>query len=269
MTGFRGAHVLITGAACGLGRLLALEAVRRGGRVTLLDRDASGLDRVCEEIRALAGEAAAFVVDIADKVALQATCRDVLATRGGVDILINNAGIVTGKLLLECSDDDIERTFQVNALAGFWTVRAFLPGMLAVGRGHIVTVASAAGLAGTSRLVDYCASKFAAVGFDEALRLELKRLGSPIQTTLVCPYFIDTGMFEGARTRFAWLLPILDADRVVQRILGAVEGNRARLVMPRFVLSVLLARLLPPTVFDALLGFFGVNRSMDAFVGRH
>jgi all-trans-retinol dehydrogenase (NAD+) len=268
MTDFRGAHVLITGAASGLGRLMALDAVRRGARVSLLDRDAKGLAEVCEAIQAEQGDGQGFVVDLSAREALQATCAEVQKARGGVDILINNAGIVSGKTLLECSDEAIERTFQVNVLAGFWTVRAFLPGMLAAGKGHIVTVASAAGLAGTSRLVDYSASKFAAVGFDESLRMELKRLGSSVRTTVVCPFFIDTGMFEGVKTRFAWLLPILKPDYVVGRTMQAIEGNRSRLIMPRFVLTVPVIRVLPPVLFDAVLGFFGVNRSMDEFVGR-
>ncbi|WP_243315669.1 SDR family oxidoreductase [Geothrix paludis] len=269
MTSFRGAHVLITGAASGLGRLMALEAAARGARVSLLDRDAKGLDALCEAILAKGGEARGFAVDLSDRAAVQATCAEIRQPRGGVDILINNAGIVSGKTLLECSDEGIERTFQVNVLANFWTVRAFLPDMLMAGKGHIVTVASAAGLAGTSRLVDYSASKFAAVGFDESLRMELKRLGSPVRTTVVCPFFIDTGMFEGVKTRFAWLLPILKPDYVVRRIVGAIEGNRSRLIMPRFVMTVPVIRVLPPFLFDAVLGFFGVNRSMDEFVGRH
>ena len=268
MTQFFDAHVLITGAASGLGRLMALEAVHRKARVTLLDRDPEGLDRVREELCRLGGEVSAFVVDLADRAALQVVCAQVLAARGGVDILINNAGIVSGKPLLETSDEAIERTFQVNTLAHFWTVRAFLPGMLSRGRGHLVTVASVAGLAGTSRLSDYCASKFAAVGFDESLRVELKRLGSPVRTTVVCPYFIDTGMFEGASTRFPRLLPILQPDDVVRRIMIAIERNRSRLIMPRFVLALPVARVLPPVLFDAVLRILGVNRSMDHFRGR-
>jgi len=268
MTEFSGSHVLITGAASGLGRLMALDAVRRQARVTLLDRDAEGLARVRAELQALGGDAQSFVVDLADRAALQAVCAQVQAG-GGVDILINNAGIVSGRTLLECSDEAIERTFQVNTLAHFWTVRAFLPGMLARGKGHIVTVASVAGLAGTSRLSDYCASKFAAVGFDESLRVELKRLGSPVRTTIVCPYFIDTGMFDGARTRFPWLLPILQPDYVVRRIMQAVEKNRSRLILPRFVLALPVARVLPTWLFDAVLSSLGINRSMDHFRGRH
>lgn len=269
MTHFRDAHVLVTGAASGIGRLMALGAAARGARLTLWDRDGAGLAAVAKEIEAAGGTVATAVVDLTDRPDIQAEAGRTLDSRGRVDILINNAGIVSGKPLLECSDEAIERTFQVNTLAHFWTVRAFLPAMLEAGKGHIVTVASAAGLAGTSRLVDYSASKFAAVGFDESLRMELRRLGSPVQTTVVCPFFINTGMFEGVKTRFPWLLPILKPDYVTRRILSAIEGNRRRLVMPRFVLTVPVVRILPPALFDAVLGFFGVNRSMDEFVGRH
>jgi all-trans-retinol dehydrogenase (NAD+) len=268
MTDFRDAHVLITGAASGIGRLLALGASARGARTSLLDLDEPGLLSVQAEIARAGGHAAVFAVDLCDRPGFQATAARVLATRGPVDILINNAGIVTGKALLECSDAAIERTFQVNTLAMFWGVRALLPAMIARGRGHVVTVASAAGLGGTSRLTDYCASKFAAVGFDESLRLELKRLGHPIRTTVVCPWYIDTGMFRGVRTRFPLLLPILKPDYVAVRILRAIEANRRRLVLPRFVMAVLLARILPLTLFDAVMRFFGVDRSMDEFSGR-
>jgi all-trans-retinol dehydrogenase (NAD+) len=82
------------------------------------------------------------------------------------------------------------------------TVKSFLPAMLSRNHGHIVTIASAAGLFGTNGLVDYCASKFAAVGFDETLRAELwAQRKTGVHTTVVCPFYINTGMFEGAKTR--------------------------------------------------------------------
>jgi len=268
MTGFRGAHALITGAAGGIGRLLARGAAARGARVTLLDLDEAGLLATRSELRRAGFDAEAFAVDLCDRPALQGVLRRVLAGRGPVDILINNAGVVTGKTLLDCPDAAIERTFQVNALALFWTVRALLPAMIERGSGHVVTIASAAGLGGTARLTDYCASKFAAVGFDESLRLELKALGHPIRTTVVCPWYIDTGMFQGVRSRFPRLLPILRPDYVAGRIVRAVEADRRRLVMPRFVMAVLLIRSLPPGLFDAVMHFFGVDRTMDGFAGR-
>jgi all-trans-retinol dehydrogenase (NAD+) len=140
--------------------------------------------------------------------------------------------------------------------------------MIADGDGHIVTIASAGGIAGTARLVDYCSSKFAAFGFDESLRLELKRTGAPVRTTIVCPFYINTGMFDGVTSRFGWLIPILEPDDVVRRIVRAIEKDHARLIMPWFVYSTFLVRLLPVPLYDWLCDFFGISRSMDGFKGR-
>ena len=82
------------------------------------------------------------------------------------------------------------------------TVKAFLPAMLSRNHGHVVTVASSAGLLGVTGLADYCASKFSAVGFEESLRFELQALGKEgVHTTLVCPYLVSTGMFDGCQVR--------------------------------------------------------------------
>jgi all-trans-retinol dehydrogenase (NAD+) len=84
----------------------------------------------------------------------------------------------------------------------------------------------------------------------------------------VCPYYIDTGMFEGVKTRFAFLLPILKEEKAVDKILRAVERDRARLHMPLLVHSIPLLRLLPVSWFDAIARFMGISASMDEFVGR-
>jgi all-trans-retinol dehydrogenase (NAD+) len=187
---------------------------------------------------------------------------------GDVDVLVNNAGVVTGRPLLELSDEHIERTFAVNTLALFWTTRAFLPAMKARGSGHIVTVASAAGLIGTARETDYAASKFAAVGFNEALRQELRRGGSGVKTTVVCPYYIDTGMFAGVKTRFPSLLPVLKEQDVADRVLRAVQHDAPTVQMPFMVNTLPLMRVLPVWAFDQLADFFGLNDAMAGFRGR-
>jgi all-trans-retinol dehydrogenase (NAD+) len=268
MTELAGKNVLITGAASGIGRLMAGKIAARGSRLILWDLDTRGLDGLRAELAAKGAAVQAYGCDLAQRDAIQATAARVLQDCGPVDVLINNAGIVNGKSLLDSSDDEIERTFRVNTLALFTTTRAFLPGMLERGAGHVVNIASAAGLAGVPRLADYSASKFAVVGFDESLRLELRRQRSAVVTTIVCPFYIDTGMFRGARTRFPRLLPILAPDDAAGRIVRAIEADRRRLVMPRFVLAALLVRALPPGAFDALMTFFGITRSMDEFTGR-
>jgi all-trans-retinol dehydrogenase (NAD+) len=268
MTDINGKRALITGAASGIGRLLATQLATAGARLVLWDIDAEGLAKVQAELGAAGHAADIYVCDLTRREEISAVAGQTLAQSGPIDILINNAGVVSGKNLLDISDAEIERTFQVNTLALFWTVRAFLPSMLERGDGHLVTVASAAGLAGTARLTDYCSSKFAAVGFDESLRLELKRLNSGIITTVVCPFYTDTGMFDGVKTRFSWLLPILQPEAVVRRIVSAIQKDRRRLIMPRFVYASWPIRLLPVPWFDALMSFFGVSHSMDEFRGQ-
>lgn len=268
MTELAGRNVLITGAASGIGRLMAIKIAARGARLILWDLDSQRLDGLRAELAAQGVAVQTYGCDLAQRDAIRATAARVLGDVGQVDVLVNNAGIVNGKSLLDSSDDEIERTFRVNTLALFSTTRAFLPGMLQRGAGHVVNIASAAGLAGVPRLTDYSASKFAVVGFDESLRLELSSQGAKVITTLVCPFYIDTGMFRGARTRFSWLLPILAPDDVAERIVRAIESDRRRLVMPRFVLAALLVRALPTRLFDAVMAFFGITRSMDDFIGR-
>jgi len=255
---------LITGGASGLGRLLALGLARSGVKVTVWDRDTRALEAVVREAAAEGHPLVGAVCDLSDRHQVAARA----AEAGPIELLINNAGVVSGKTLLATTPEQIERTFAVNTLALFWTAQAFLPGMLARNKGHIVTIASAAGLIGVKGLADYSGSKFAAVGFDEALRTELASTKGAVRTTVVCPFFIDTGMFAGVTTRFPLLLPILKPEYVVKRILGAVKKGRRRLVLPWFAHSIFLLRLLPVSAMDAVAGFFGINHSMDHFVGR-
>ncbi len=268
MSDFNQRNVLITGAASGIGKLMAEKSAALGANLILWDVNAKGLDQTAAELRNTGAKVTTYVCNLTDRAAIAETGKRVLSECGPVDILINNAGIVSGKVLTEISDEEIERTFQVNTLALFWTSRAFLPEMMRRKSGHIVTIASAGGIVGTSKMVDYCSSKFAAIGFDESLRLELKRLKSPVRTTVICPFYIDTGMFAGVKTRFPWILPILKPEYAAKRIIGAIRGNRRRLVMPRFVMSAYMVRVLPLSVFDAVISFFGINKTMDEFTGR-
>ncbi|WP_458780454.1 SDR family oxidoreductase [Arthrobacter sp. D3-16] len=263
-TKLAGSTVLITGGGRGLGRRMALKAAQRGARVLIWDLSAEGGKGVREEIRAAGGSADAHTVNVADKDAVQAAA----AAAGPVDVLINNAGVVSGHRLLDAADEDIERTFDVNVLALYWVTRAFLPGMVDRGRGTVVTIASAAGLVGVARQTDYSASKFAAFGFNESLRSELRAGRTGVHTLVVCPYYIDTGMFDGVRTRFPRLLPILKEGAVAAKVLDGIESGRRKLVLPPLVNLVPAARLLPVGAFDRLMDVLGINRTMDHFTGR-
>lgn len=257
-------RVLVTGGASGLGRQLAIQAARRGARVVIWDRDTTAAHRVRDEIHAADNAAEAFTVDITDRAAVDETA---IAT-GDVDVVINNAGIVTGDWFLDAKPENIERTFQVNILALYWVTRAFLKGMVDRNRGCVVTVASAAGLVGVAQQTDYSATKFAAVGFMESLRAELRSHRSPVNALTVAPFYINTGMFDGVQSRFPALLPILKEDVVARQILDALERGSATLVLPPFARVLPLVRLLPVRAFDLVADFFGINKTMEHFRGR-
>ena len=268
MTNVTGQVVLVTGAGSGMGRLLALALAGRGARMVLWDVDAAALDRVTEEVRAHGHHVHGYQCDVGDREAVRATADKVRAEVGDVDVLVNNAGVVSGRRLLDLTEEQIEHTFAVNTLAHYWTTRAFLPAMVERGSGHVVTIASAAGLAGVPRMAAYAASKHAAVGFADSLRAELAREAPGVRTTLVCPYYVDTGMFAGASTRYPRLLPILHEEDVVAKIAHAIEHDRERVLLPPLVHLMPLVSALPTGLGDRLLDALGVSVSMNHFVGR-
>ena len=268
MVDFSNKITLITGGACGLGRFIALKTAARGIHVVLWDIADEGLAEIATEMSAAGYQATVYHCDVSDREMVYDTADKVRNQVGRVDILMNNAGVVSGKPFLECTDDQLRRTMEVNALAHFWTVKAFLPDMVRANSGYIVTIASAGGIVGSAGLVDYAASKFAAFGFDEALRAELKKQKLNIHTTVVCPYFMKGDMFEGVKTRFSFLLPILNAEQVSERIVNTIARKKRRLIMPPLVYATWPLRLLPVAIFDKAATFLGINDAMDQFRGR-
>ncbi len=268
MTEFSGKKVLITGAAGGLGEKMALEIARQGACLILLDIAMDRLQKVAAEIVSLGAKVSCYRCDLSQKEEIYDCSKKIQADVGTPDIIINNAGIVSGKSFLDTSDDKIEKTFLVNTLAPIWLVKFFLPEMIARRTGHIVNISSAAGTIGVAGLADYCGSKFGLFGFDESLRNEFKKKRIPIHTTIVCPYYINTGMFDGVKTRFPWILPILDESRVVQKIVHAIKKNRACLMMPWIVYAVMPLRIFPVSIFDWIAQFLGIHTGMDEFKGR-
>lgn len=268
--------VLITGAASGIGRLLALRFAALGSEIVLIDINAELLAEARDEVANVLSStgrsrarAHCFACDLADRSAATKTMSQVFQQVGTVTILVNNAGVVTGKKILEASEKAVDLTMRVNTHAHFWTIQAFLPGMLAANKGHIVSIASSAGLTGAPGLVDYCASKHGAVGTMESLRMELRKLKkSGVKTTTVCPYFIDTGMFDGLKSKWPRLLPILKPEPTVDLIMRAIRTDQELLLMPLAANLIFLSKLLPVPIQDEISQVCGIADVMDDFRGR-
>jgi len=248
---------------------MALEFAKLGCKLILLDINQQALDEVAKEIIGNKGMSP-FVAtcDVSDKDAVKAMAQRIKKEVGKVDILVNNAGIVAGNFLLNLRDDQIEKVMKVNTMAVIWMVKAFLPDMIADNSGHLVTIASAAATCGVPKLSDYCASKFATFGFHESVRFELAKLGKTgVKTTIVCPYYINTGMFDGVKSGNP-LLPILSPKYVVSNIMKAVKTNQEELYLPGIVTLGFLFRWIMSSEWRDPIGhLFGIGSSMDDFHG--
>ncbi|WP_028081025.1 SDR family NAD(P)-dependent oxidoreductase [Solimonas soli] len=265
-----GKTLLITGAAMGMGKLYArLAAAERAKTLVLWDINAAELEKTAAELRASGCTVLAQVVDVSRADAIAAAAAQARASAGTPDILINNAGIIRGKYFWEHDvQKDIEMTMAINALAPMYIAREFLPDMIA-GRGserRIVNVSSAASLVANPRMSVYCASKWSCTGWSDSLRLELKQAGhTHIKVLTVCPTYISTGMFDGAKPML--LTPLMTPQYVVDRVWRAMKAGRGRLILPWTVyLSNALKGLLPLALYDWLADHvFGIYHSMDDF----
>nr|CAH0113314.1 unnamed protein product [Daphnia galeata] len=259
-----GQIALVTGAGGGIGRLLAIGLSNAGCKVVCWDVAKQANEETVRLIHMSKGQAYAYQVDLSKREEIYQMAQRVKREVGKVSILVNNAGVVSGKVLLDCSDEQIQRTFDVNVLAHFWTVKSFLPDMIMQDSGHIVTVASLAGITGCDRLVDYCASKFAAVGFDESLRTELAVDGRKgIKTTVVCPYLVNTPLFAGAKSKF---LPALEPEDVAQAAINSILTNEEVCIVPRYVSYLMgLKRFLPVKAQLASHRALGLGEMMNTF----
>uniref|UniRef100_A0A8D1RSW6 Estradiol 17-beta-dehydrogenase 11 n=1 Tax=Sus scrofa TaxID=9823 RepID=A0A8D1RSW6_PIG len=256
--------VLITGAGHGLGRLTAFEFAKLKCKLVLWDINKHGLEETADECKRLGSKAHAFVVDCSDREDIYSSAKKVKAEVGDVSILVNNAGVVYTSDLFATQDPQIEKTFEVNILAHFWTTKAFLPAMMKNNHGHIVTVASAAGHAGIPFLLAYCSSKFAAVGFHKALTEELaalKRTG--VKTTCLCPNFINTGFIKNPSTSLG---PLLEPEEVVNRLINGILTEQKMIFIPSSInFLTVLERILPERFLAVLKR--KINVRFDAVIG--
>jgi all-trans-retinol dehydrogenase (NAD+) len=268
MSNILGAQVLITGGASGIGRLMAGECLRRGARrVILWDIDPEALETSVQQFVSEGYDVHGEVIDITRTEDVSSVAARMDQQFGPIDILINNAGIIIGKLFEEHTHGEIDRTMQVNTLAMMHVTLAFLPAMIHAGRGHFVNIASAAGMASNPRMSVYVASKWAVIGWSESMRLEMEARSGDFHVTTVTPFYISTGMFDGVRSP---IVPIVRPERAARRILDDVERNRIFSRMPWIVFAMPFFRgILPQRWFDVLIGkWFGIHDSMQGFRGR-
>ena len=263
-----GKNILITGAGSGIGRLMAHYFADEKANVALVDINEQAAKSVTREISSRKVRASYYLCNIAESEAVAQTADRIRRDFGAIDVLVNNAGTVVGKSFFDITLEEMQRTMNVNFWGHLFFTKAFIGDMIARKSGAIVNIASSSGLIGMPMLSAYAASKFAEVGFSEALRRELKKFGHKgITVTCVCPYIIDTGMFKGFKPMV--LSPFLKPEYAARKIVdGAKKGKPYVMLPPHSIYSSMVLKLLPTHLFDWLLKMSGAERAMDCFEGR-
>ena len=268
MKDLKGKNIIVTGAGSGIGRLMSLMFADRGANLALVDINKEAVSAVENEVAEKNTRVSSYQCDISIPEQVSQTVASVMSDFKQVDVLVNNAGTVTGKSFMDLTLEEMKRTMDINYWGHVHFIKMILPEMIKKGAGNIVNIASSSGLLGMPILSDYCASKFAEVGLSESLRRELKKYGhKKIKITCVCPYIIDTGMFSGFRA--FKLSPFIKPEKAARSIIKAVLRDKPYVMLPPLTMySMLILKFLPTALFDRLLVLFGAERAMDGFTGR-
>jgi len=239
VTTLSGRRCFITGAASGIGRATALAAARQGAELYLTDVQAEALGRTVEEIERLGGRVGrSRPLDLRDHDAVVALAEEVHSAHGSMDVVMNIAGVSTWGAIEQLEHSDWQQLIDINLLGPISVLEAFVPVMIAAGRGgHVVNVSSAAGLFGLPWHAAYSASKFGLRGVSEVLRFDLRRHG--IGVSLVCPGGVRTPLVDSVRivgvdadapsirklkSRFE--RRAVAPETVAEKILEGIEKNR-------------------------------------------
>ncbi|KDN61907.1 putative short chain dehydrogenase [Colletotrichum sublineola] len=239
--------VVITGGSTGIGAKLVRKLEVTGATVVVLDMAPLSYN---------AGPRTSHIqCDISSSDDVRAAAKAINDHHGPASILVANAGIVRGKALLNATDEDLRSIFNVNVLGLLWTVRAFLPAMIARNRGHVLVTASSTAFMTIAGMSDYSASKAAVGSLVEGLHTELKhKHGNPaVAVSAIYPATITTTMFQNLDIPDMFLAPILDPDEVAQKMFDILSrGQSENAYMPAFASAKVWFRVVPTWVRVAL-----------------
>lgn len=258
--------VLITGGGSGLGKEIAAKFKSTGATVIVFD---IGVPE--EDSENYVDGVIYLQCDVSNHDAIMAQAEFIKKNIGTVTLLINNAGITLGKTLMELSFEEIEKTLEVDLLSSFYTIKTFMPDMLEIKRGYIVTIASILGYLSPVRLSAYGASKAGLIALHESLTYELgppALNSSGVKTLLLCPGQLQTRMFQGVKTPSSLIAPELDPKDVAKAVYKAVKyGKKGEIRMPLYGSLMPLIRMAPWPLAEVFRQLSGIDDSMKQFVG--
>lgn len=254
-----GKRALITGAASGIGRAIALRLAAERMNLFLLDVDEVGLQRIAAELSPIGVEVAVRRCDVAHHAEIDDAVAEALQRWAGVDLLVNNAGVTYYGYTHEMADEHWDRLLAINLEAPLRLTRRLLPSLLVRPEAHVLNVCSVLGLVGMPRVGAYCTAKFGLVGFSESLRAEYRRKG--LGVTALCPGFVRTNLFTaadnrpGVKNRTPPRSLCTTPEKVAHAAVRAVKRNQAIVRLEPFSRLLYAAKHNVPTALDWALGW--------------
>jgi NAD(P)-dependent dehydrogenase (short-subunit alcohol dehydrogenase family) len=249
-----GQVAVVTGAAQGLGRALTAGLIDRGVSVVLADIAAERLHSTAEEFTARSARVLPVITDVSDAAAVNMLASRTLEHFGRIDVVVNNAGVANrdSRPLWQTDPQDWHRILGVNLLGVVHGIQAFVPHLVTAGAGHVLNIASLAGLSTIPFGGIYCASKHAVVAISETLHRELKATGLPIRVTVACPALVRTPMAEGLLTLAEADDDVLTAHLPAHLSLEQLQASVKRMIANLMEPDVAAERILAAVETDRL-----------------
>jgi NAD(P)-dependent dehydrogenase (short-subunit alcohol dehydrogenase family) len=258
-------RVVITGAGSGLGRALSLAFARLGWKIGIVDINDAASEQTLQMVEQAGGKGEVFHADVTDPIAVKAMADHFFSTWRGVDILVNNAGIAIGGAVGDVPLEQWKTIVDINFWGMLYGCHEFIPRMKVQGGGHIMNVASAAGLLNLISMSPYSVTKAAVISLSETLRMEAAP--DNIHITVACPMFFNTGLLDDMKTTDPWIGEVgktafqvgHSADVIAKKLIRAVEKNKLYVVPMTYGKMLWLNKRLTPSLYY----------NLSAWLNRH
>lgn len=248
--------IVITGASSGLGKEIALEAAKAGANVVITGRNKVRLEHVMTSLAAFNGKHASYVMDVNETDSVNRVIQQIYNDYEQIDVMINNAGYGLFAAINEMTVEQYEQMMNTNFLGVVRCTKAVLPIMLEQGNGHIINIASLAGMIGNAKSTSYASTKHAVLGFTNSLRMELR--GKPITVSAINPGPIETPFFDQADPTGNYIknvgFMLLQPEQVARKVVQVIKTKKVEVNMPQIAGFALKLYHLCPRLIDKVAG---------------
>ena len=257
-------HILITGAGQGIGEQFARQFAAMGNTVHCVDIEEKLVQNVVEELKGEGHEAYSYTCDLIKHEQVQALHDDITGAGFVINILVNNAGVVFMREIQDMTLTQIQHSMTVNIIANLWLIKLFLPKMLELNEGHVVNIASLAGMFALRHATDYCAAKAASIHALNQLRVD--HMKTEVKFTAVCPFFVNTKMIAGVDPS---KLHATSAEDMVRTSIRGIRENKEVIMIPSgFRVLKVIRDFAPAYLMRSLKNVEKEKKALKHFIGQ-